>query len=601
MITTPVTLLLIENDPTDATLVQNALATQETLYRVIWVTSLAAALDYLTKNTCDIVFLDLMLPDSSGLDTFDKVAACAPFASVVILSSGNDDDLIQAALQRGARDHIAKGQMDPYWLPRMLNYVLERDTSYRARVESDKRFFTVSEVLPVGVFVADVQGNCVYTNPAYQRLSGLSFADALGSQWIIAIHPDEREQVFTDWNQAVHHQKTFTAEFRFVRNGKPLWVRVQAAVIHNVDNKTVQGYVQIVEDISDRKAMETIVRVSEDALFDQLERAQVTLNSIGDAVLTTNLAGQVSYLNPVAEAMTGWPAQEALGLPLKKVFRVIDADTRRPSDDSIKRAVKENKTIKLPQNCLLIRRDGTEIPIVDSTAPIHNRDGAVTGAVIVFHDVSESHAVAKKLMHMAQHDVLTGLPNRALLTERLTRALEFAKRKQKTIALLFIDIDNFKQINDSRGHAMGDRLLQSIAQRLLSIVRVTDTVCRQGGDEFVVLLPEIEHVQDAAHVAEKMIVAFAEPQLVHDQAIPITLSIGICLYPHDGSDVDTLFQRADAAMYRAKENGRNNYQFYSSDCDVKVDGTYHAARAAHDLPAVHEVRSAHPPYTRKPS
>jgi diguanylate cyclase (GGDEF)-like protein/PAS domain S-box-containing protein len=605
MLTLPATLLLIENDPIDATLIQNALAHQEELlqetlqpeasiqdalipdamiqrtsyreasFRVVWVTSLTAALDYLTKNRCDIILLAFNQPDSKGAETFDTIFNAAPTTPIVILSGGGDDERVRAAIQGGAQDSIAKGHIDPYWLPRTLSYILERGASRRALVESEKRFQTMSEALPVGVFVSDAQGGCIYSNATFQRISGLTLEETLGNNWSSAIHPNEREQVLAELSLAVQKRKPFSAEVRFLRkDNRVIWVKFQAAAInipsdthhsihHSSDNEPAQGYVQIVEDISERKALETIVRASEDALFDQRERAQVTLNSIGDAVLTTNLSGQVSYLNPVAEAMTGWSAQEALGLPLEKIFTVIDGDTRRTPIDLIARALKENKTVKLPHNCLLVRRDGSEIPIVDSTAPIHNRDGAVTGTVIVFHDVSEAHAVAKKLMHMAQHDVLTGLPNRALLTERLTRALGLAKRKRKTIALLFIDIDNFKHINDSRGHAMGDRLLQTIARRLESIVRVTDTVCRQGGDEFVVLLSEIEHAEDAAHVAEKMIAEFATPQLVHDQSIRVTLSIGISLYPHDGGDVDALFQRADAAMYRAKQCGRNNYQFFS--------------------------------------
>jgi diguanylate cyclase (GGDEF)-like protein len=184
--------------------------------------------------------------------------------------------------------------------------------------------------------------------------------------------------------------------------------------------------------------------------------------------------------------------------------------------------------VKLPANCLLVRRDGTESPIEDSIAPIHNRDNEVTGAVIVFHDVSETRAMAQKMLHMAQHDFLTGLANRALITERLTRALGLAQRKKKQVALLFIDLDNFKQINDSLGHAVGDKLLQSVAKRLKEIVRTTDTVCRQGGDEFVVLLTEIERRIDAAQVAEKLIAAFALPHIIHECELQITLSIG-CL------------------------------------------------------------------------
>ncbi len=564
-------LLLIESDPADAKVIKDALHDDSAAFVVEWVKSLAEALEYLAKNPIEVVLLDLALPDGKGLGAFDKVIAAAPDALILVLSSASDDELRRAAMERGAHDYFAKGHIDAHWLPRALNYILERKESRSALSESEERFQVMSDASPLGIFLSDAQGDCIYTNAAYHTISGQTLDETLGTNWTEAIHPDDRQQAVKEWHAAVNKREPFLAEVRFVRSDNTMvWTRLNAAAINSKANKKAQGYVQIVEDISDRKAIETILRVSEDALFDQQERAQVTLNSIGDAVLTTNLAGKISYLNRTAETMTGWSLKEALGLPLEDVFKVIDADSRQPPPNPVRRALKANKTIKLPSNCLLVRRDGAEIPIEDSIAPIRNRLGAISGAVIVFHDVSDARAMAKKILHMAQHDVLTGLANRTLLTERLTRALGLAKRKQKKIGLLFIDIDNFKSINDSRGHAVGDRLLQIIARRLESVVRVTDTVCRQGGDEFVVLLTEIEHSEDAAHVADKMIAAFAAPQQIHEQPIAVTLSIGISLYPNDGSNVDALFQRADSAMYRAKMCGRNNYQFYSSGVDTPL-------------------------------
>ncbi|EIK44561.1 response regulator receiver modulated diguanylate cyclase/phosphodiesterase with PAS/PAC sensor(s) [Cellvibrio sp. BR] len=564
-------LLLIESDPADAKVIKDALHDDSAAFVVEWVKSLAEALEYLAKNPIEVVLLDLALPDGKGLGAFDKVIAAAPDALILVLSSASDDELRRAAMERGAHDYFAKGHIDAHWLPRALNYILERKESRSALSESEERFQVMSDASPLGIFLSDAQGDCIYTNAAYHTISGQTLDETLGTNWTEAIHPDDRQQAVKEWHAAVNKREPFLAEVRFVRSDNTMvWTRLNAAAINSKANKKAQGYVQIVEDISDRKAIETILRVSEDALFDQQERAQVTLNSIGDAVLTTNLAGKISYLNRTAETMTGWSLKEALGLPLEDVFKVIDADSRQPPPNPVRRALKANKTIKLPSNCLLVRRDGSEIPIEDSIAPIRNRLGAISGAVIVFHDVSDARAMAKKILHMAQHDVLTGLANRTLLTERLTRALGLAKRKQKKIGLLFIDIDNFKNINDSRGHAVGDRLLQIIARRLESVVRVTDTVCRQGGDEFVVLLTEIEHSEDAAHVADKMIAAFAAPQQIHEQPIAVTLSIGISLYPNDGSNVDALFQRADSAMYRAKMCGRNNYQFYSSGVDTPL-------------------------------
>jgi len=219
---------------------------------------------------------------------------------------------------------------------------------------------------------------------------------------------------------------------------------------------------------------------------------------------------------------------------------------------------------------VLVRRDGKECAIEDSAAPIHDRDGRVAGAVIVFHDVSRSLATALKMSHLAQHDPLTGLANRSLLAERLSRAIGLARRHRKQVALLFLDLDCFKHVNDSLGHAIGDQVLRSVADRLTACVRDTDTVCRQGGDEFVILLAEIERPRDAARVAEKLRAALAVPHLVGGQQVHVTASIGISVFPEDGVDVGAVLRNADAAMYRAKASGGGNYQFFSAEFNARA-------------------------------
>ena len=237
----------------------------------------------------------------------------------------------------------------------------------------------------------------------------------------------------------------------------------------------------------------------------------------------------------------------------------------------------------LAADCVLVRRDGSESAIEDSAAPIHNRDGRASGAVIVFHDVSQSQTMQRKMAHLAQHDFLTDLPNRALLTERLSQAVGLARRHRKRVALLFLDLDNFKRINDSLGHAIGDRLLQSVAARLVANVRGTDTVFRQGGDEFVVLLAEVEQPQDAAHVAETLRTALALPHRIGQRDLRVDLSIGISVFPDDARNADALMRNADTAMFDAKARGRANYQFFTADLNIRavrrrrVEGALHRA------------------------
>lgn len=308
----------------------------------------------------------------------------------------------------------------------------------------------------------------------------------------------------------------------------------------------------------------------EDALYAEKERAVVTLNSIGDAVLCTGISGNVTYLNLVAETMTGWRREEATGKPVAEVFRIIDGGTRKTAQDPMQLAVEENRTVGLTVNCILIRRDGFESAIEDSAAPIRDRAGRVIGAVIVFHDVSAARAMSVRMAHSAEHDIVTNLPNRLLLNDRISQSITLARRQKKSLAVIFLDLDRFKYINDSLGHAVGDKLLQSVARRLLASVRGSDTVSRHGGDEFAILLSEISHPEDAATSAKKILLSLNAPHSVAGQDLHVDGSIGISIYPGDGEDAKTLIQNADTAMYHAKENGRNNFQYFKADMNRKA-------------------------------
>ena len=566
----PILVLLIESNASDSELVRKALArAQGRAFQVECLTRLDSSLERLGSKKFDVVLLDLNLPDAQGLGVFDQAFQAAPDSLILILSSAADEGTARLAVQSGADEYLVKGRVNAHWLSRALYFLLERKEIREALRASEAKFRTISDASPLGIFVSDALGNCVYTNAAYHKISGLTFEQAMGSNWVAAIHPEDRQRVLAEWRLAAKGQEPFQTEYRFLQEeGSVVWTRVSSAPM--IDGPKPYGRVKTVEDITGRKEAEFALQAAEELLFDERERAQVTLNSIGDAVLTTDRHGNVTYLNQVAEAMTGWSWQEAMGRPLPAVFKIIDGSTRKVASNPAQRAIKEDRTVGLAADSVLIRRDGFESAIEDSAAPIHNRDGSDAGAVIVFHDVSKSRAMALKMAHLAQHDFLTDLPNRLLLTERLTQAISLAQRHRKQVALLFLDLDHFKHINDSLGHTIGDQLLQSVAERLASCVRVSDTVCRQGGDEFVILLAEIARMQDATQVAEKLLAAFALPHVIDGQELHITLSIGISIYPDDGKDVDTVIQNADTAMYHAKENGRNMYQFFTATMNTQA-------------------------------
>lgn len=286
------------------------------------------------------------------------------------------------------------------------------------------------------------------------------------------------------------------------------------------------------------------------------ERAQVMLDAIGDAVLSTDLAGNITYMNPVAERMTGWTTWEATGRPLQDVMRIIDADSREPARNPLALAAQRDTSVGVGDNCLLIGRDGRECAIEDTATPIHDRHGNVTGAVIVFHDVGAARALSVRMSYLAQHDLLTGLPNRMLLTDRLDRAIAAARRHGSMLAVLFMDLDRFKPINDRLGHAVGDQVLRSVASRLSAGVRQSDTVSRLGGDEFVVLLSEVACAEAAVRTAETLRAAIAAPLDIEDRDLVVTASVGVGVYPVDGTDAETLLKKADLASLSAKAHRR---------------------------------------------
>ena len=293
------------------------------------------------------------------------------------------------------------------------------------------------------------------------------------------------------------------------------------------------------------------------------EQAEATLNSLGDAVLSTDLEGRVVYVNRAAEAMTGWSREAAIGRPVDEVFRIIDRRTREAASNPMALALQLDKTVGLSANCLLVRRDSCELAIEDSAAPIHDQEGRVTGAVIVFRDVGAALETSRQMSHLAQHDALTGLPNRLLLNDRLLAAIAMAHRHGTRLAVLFLDIDDFKAANDALGHPAADDVLRSIAARLIGALRHSDTVSRYGGDEFVIVLSEIDGADAAGLVARKLLLAVAGTHGIDSNGPPFTASVGVSLYPDHGEDAATLITRADAAMYEAKRAGAGSYRLSS--------------------------------------
>lgn len=306
--------------------------------------------------------------------------------------------------------------------------------------------------------------------------------------------------------------------------------------------------------------------LSQDAAEKRFEnhraRAEITLNSIEDAVISTGADGCIDYLNEAAGKLCGWTLNDAVGRPVREVLQFHNKDTLQPIRNPLETVIEYNLPLRLPAGTILIRRDGSEAAIENSSAPIRDASGKLAGAVIVFHDVSAAQEMVKQMAYLATHDFLTDLPNRSMLEDRIAQAIAHAERDGGQVAVLYLDLDNFKHVNDSLGHPTGDKLLCSVARRLRDCVRASDTVSRQGGDEFVILVPGSASQGQAATTADKVLAALTEPHCIGEHELHITASIGISTYPDDGADAVSLLKNADTAMYIAKQNGRNNRQFF---------------------------------------
>jgi diguanylate cyclase (GGDEF)-like protein/PAS domain S-box-containing protein len=334
--------------------------------------------------------------------------------------------------------------------------------------------------------------------------------------------------------------------------------RLNAQLEERVAERTAElaaANTHLQQDIVERRRVEQ-------ALFAEKERAQVTLHSIGDAVITTNAEGIVEYLNPVAETLTGWSVAEACDRPLSAVFHKVDEHSHKPVPDPVAQCFAQGRVTGSADPGVLISRSGREYAIQDSVAPIRDREGEVLGVVLVFNDVTEARRLAREMSHQATHDVLTGLVNRREFEHRLRRVLETARKEQVEHALCYLDLDQFKVINDTCGHAAGDELLRQLGHLLQQQVRERDTLARLGGDEFGALLEHCS-LQQARRVADALRQAVEAFRFVwEDKGFRVGVSIGLVPITEASESLTAVLRAADSACYAAKEMGRNRIHLY---------------------------------------
>jgi len=397
----------------------------------------------------------------------------------------------------------------------------------------------------------------IYANEAFTQMTGYLPEEIIGRTPSCLRGPETDPAQVAKIRRAFSRREPLRLELiNYRKDGSTYWVELNSVPIADTSGK-VTHWVSVQRDISDRKRMEQ-------AFFEEKELAQVTLQSIGDAVIATDAAGYISTLNPVAEQLTGWSTSEAKGLPLASVLRIVDETTRQQVENIAEIALCEGRIVDQGHNSLLIARNNREFAIDHCVAPIHASSGKIVGAVVVFRDVTQVRTQARQLTWQATHDPLTQLVNRREFEYQLEQALHSAQGYGQEHVMLSLDLDRFKIVNDTSGHAAGDELLRQVSQLFKTKIRKTDILARLGGDEFAVLLYN-SPVERGLNVAESLLRSIQGFRFGwQDKTFSIGVSIGLVAINPKTASTSAILSAADMACYAAKNKGRNRVQVYEA-------------------------------------
>jgi diguanylate cyclase (GGDEF)-like protein/PAS domain S-box-containing protein len=450
----------------------------------------------------------------------------------------------------------------------LAGIAIERRLAEQALRSSEAKFRGLFESIAEGVYQSGRDGRLLSVNPAFVAILGYGTAEelyALPSVAMLYWNPADRAEFM---RRVESEGEIRNAEFCMrTKDGQQVVILENARAVHDAGDR-ITGYEGTIANITERKR-------AEQAIFAEKERAQVTLQSIGDAVISTDAEGRIEYINPVAESLTAWSLAEARGRPIGDVLNLVNEITREPVENPLVCALGRGESGPSADHSVLITRSGQEVAIQESAAPICDRQGRVIGAVIVFHDVTKERRLKRALSYQASHDALTGLINRREFDNRLHAAVLSAQRAEGSYALLYIDLDQFKVVNDTCGHQAGDRLLRDVTGLLQTRVRASDTIARLGGDEFGVLLEGCTPEQ-SARIADGVRQAIKDYRFVWGATtLSVGASVGVVQISVETESVAAVMSAADIACYAAKDEGRNRIHVYEQD------GVSHRHREMH--------------------
>jgi diguanylate cyclase (GGDEF)-like protein/PAS domain S-box-containing protein len=421
-------------------------------------------------------------------------------------------------------------------------------------VEREMRFRALIEKSSDGIALIGPDARIIFTSSPSERILGYSSEEMVGLSVFDLVHPDDRSGTTQTMATLLTNPGSTQTNSRRFRHKDGSWRWLESTVTNLLGEPTVGAIVANYRDVTERRLTEEALKASE-------ERFRSIQESALDAIITMNAEGVITSWNPQAEITFGWNSEQVVGSPLAET--IIPPQHREAHTQSLQQflATGEGEILNKRIEITALDRDGQEFPVELAVVPLY-RDDAVSFCAFI-RDIRERKKAEDMIRHLAYNDVLTNLPNRVLFEERLRMELARARRARQKVAVMCLDLDRFKIVNDTVGHSGGDQLLREVASEFAEAIREGDTVSRVGGDEFAFLLPGIEHAEDAAIVAERVLRRIRYPRRIGGQEFRVTTSIGITIFPRDGNDAESLLRNADTAMYRAKERGRDNYQVYT--------------------------------------
>ncbi|MCK9530185.1 MAG: PAS domain S-box protein [Gammaproteobacteria bacterium] len=450
-----------------------------------------------------------------------------------------------------------------YALPGQFVVIVYDDISQRKAAElqlraSEERLALVLQGVNDGYWDIDYETNDYYFSRRFAEMFGYDTQDLahLSEAWIALVHPDDMDEV----EQALKahlagKSPQYASEHRMLhRDGSVIWVQARGTVVRRGKDGTALRMTGTHRDITERKREEN-----------QLRLWATVFEGTQEGIFITDDEARIVSANAAFSAITGYTLEEMRG---RNPRMFSSGEQSRAFYQNMWASI--NETGSWQGEIRDRRKNGEVFPMYTSITVTRDARGALQNYIAICVDISERKATEARIRFLAHHDVLTGLPNRELLEDRIGQALAHARRTETRIGVLFVDIDRFKNVNDSLGHHMGDELLKIAAQRLRACVRVDDSVSRQGGDEFILLVTELEDASDAGQVAQKVLEVISQPFTLDSSEVHVTASVGIAVYPEDGTDSETLIRNADAAMYFAKERGRNNFQFFVRELNLRA-------------------------------